>query len=389
MQSFQFFSPALLDFGAGHITHLPQHIFQFGQSILILRGGHSLEQSGQWQRICTLFDEHDITWSDAKINGEPSPDDIDTIIDQYKNTLPACVVSIGGGSVIDAGKAVSAMLTMPGSVKNYLEKVGDKSPKDKEVPFIAIPTTSGTGSEATKNAVLSEIGPDGFKASLRHNSYIPDIALIDPELMLACPPHVTAAAGMDTLSQLLESYLSTAATPLTDALAISGLEHLSRSFPAVCHNQARNVAYRADMAYAAYLSGLTLANAGLGTVHALAGTLGGYVPLPHGEICGTLLAPVMQKTLELMSEDNPALNKMCRAANILSKREHKNLREGALALIDHLEWLQRETSLNKFKKNHLTNQIIVKTSESSGNKYNPVIIAKSDLETIIRSCTQP
>ena len=386
MQPFQFFSPPHLDFGAGHIDHLPSHILAFGHSALIIKGGQSLEQSGYWQRICQLLKDNAISWSQATISGEPSPSVVDTIVADHRQDQPDCVIAIGGGSVIDAGKAVSAMLTCPGSVKNYLEKVGNKAPENKRIPFIAIPTTSGTGSEATKNAVLSEVGPQGYKASLRHDSYIPNIALIDPELMIACPPHVTAAAGMDALSQLLESYLSTAATPLTDAMALSGLEHFSRSFPAVCSAKAGNPQDRANMAYTAYLSGLTLANAGLGTVHGIAGVIGGYKQLPHGEICGVLLAPVMEQTLAQLKASDPALEKMSRAASILTRQEYDNPAQGANAFIKHLRWLQRETTLTHFKDNSITGEDINTFAKSSDNKNNPVKISYETIKSILTGC---
>ncbi len=386
MQSFQFFSPAVLDFGPGHIAHLPRHILSFGRSILVLKGTKSLERSGHWQTICQSFKDNNIDWSIATISGEPSPATVDAIVNNYRDQLPDCVVSIGGGSVIDTGKAVAAILTMPGSVKDYLEKVGHKTPEPRRIPFIAVPTTSGTGSEATKNAVLSEIGPQGFKASLRHDSYIPEIALIDPELMVHCPAQVTAAAGMDALSQLLESYFSTVATPLTDALALSGLERLSRSFPAVCNSMANNVDCRADMAYAAYVSGLTLANAGLGTVHGVAGVFGGYHSLPHGEICGVLLAPMMKMTLDKLDNSDPALEKMSHAASLLTKHHYKKAREGAVALINHLEWLQRETVLNQFKGINLTDEDIMIIAEESGNKNNPARLSAEDLKTVLKGC---
>ena len=389
MQSFQFFSPPTLDFGRGHIAHLPQHILSRGTSILILRGGESLEKSGHWQSICNLLQHNNITWSAATIKGEPSPATIDAISKVHKKQLPDCVVSIGGGSVIDAGKAVAAMLTMPGSVKDYLEKVGHKAPQPKKIPLLAIPTTAGTGSEATKNAVLSEVGPQGFKASLRHDSYVPDIALIDPQLMLDCPSEITAAAAMDALSQLLESYFSSKATPLTDALVLSGLKHFSRSFPGVCGAEAQNADARADIAYAAYLSGLTLANAGLGTVHGIAGTLGGISPLAHGKICGVLVAPVMKQTLKKLDNGSPALKKMCRAGTLLTDCRYQGDREGAQALIDYLESLQEKTGLKNFKAAGLTTEIIATISTQSDNKNNPVDLSGEEITTILTTCFGP
>ena len=164
------------------------------------------------------------------VHGEPAPDTVDDISSELGGFKPDVIVAVGGGSVLDTGKAVSAMIPVNGRVEDYLEGVGTKKPSGEKIPFTAVPTTSGTGSEATMNGVVSKKGPDGYKKSLRHPSYIPDAAVLDPELVLSCPPNVTAACGMDAFSQLLESYVSKKAGPLSDALAYDGLKRFLRSF---------------------------------------------------------------------------------------------------------------------------------------------------------------
>ena len=180
---------------------------------------------------------------------------------------------------MDAGKAISAMLTQEGSVKDYLEGVGHKHPSGNKVPFFAVPTTSGTGSEATKNAVLSEIGPNGYKKSLRHDHFVPDLAIVDPDLTLSCPPGLTAYSGMDAFTQLLEAYVSTKAHPFTDALCEKALELLSGSL-LQAYQDGENIEAREAMSYAAWTSGIVLAQVGLGVVHGFASAVGGMFDNP-------------------------------------------------------------------------------------------------------------
>ncbi len=184
---------------------------------------------------------------------------VDEVVSRHRRDTPDWVLAIGGGSAVDAGKAISAMLPQSGSVKDFLEGREVRKHDGRKLPFIAVPTSSGTGSEATKNAVLSEVGENGFKSSLRHDNFMPDIAVIDPELMRSCPPGVTAACGLDALTQLLESWVSSKASPITDALALSGLEHVAAGFLRACEDGENDLEARGHMAYAALLSGLTLA----------------------------------------------------------------------------------------------------------------------------------
>jgi alcohol dehydrogenase class IV len=244
------------------------------------------------------------------------------------------------------------MLRHEGGVAEYLEGVGEKEPAGQRVPFIAAPTTAGTGSEATKNAVISRTGPAGFKKSLRHTAFVPDAAILDPQLSRACPPETTAASGIDAVTQLLEAYTSSAGTPFTSMCALEGLSRAGKWLERAVE-QGDELEGRAQMAYAAYLSGVALASAGLGVVHGAAGVLGGMRSIPHGVVCGTLLGEATRRVLaELQSRAGgdeadsetaaAALTRYTRAAAALTgthEGDPEELREGMLRLFEN--WIGR------------------------------------------------
>lgn len=281
-------------FGAGRIAELPEAAAPFcsnGRRALLVTGASSLAASGRLERIRQGLVKAGLDVLSVSVAGEPTTAFIDHTCAELRGTGIEVVVGAGGGSVIDAAKAISAMLPHRNSVLDHLEDVGTGAPHSGEkVPFVAVPTTSGTGGEMTKNAVISAVGPEGYKKSIRHDAFIPDAVIVDPELMLSCPPAVTAACGMDAFTQLLEPFLSPATNPMVDALAWSGLERVAANLLPACGGGAGDVEVRAGMAYASMMSGIALANAGLGIVHGLASPLGGWFPIPHGVVCGTLVA---------------------------------------------------------------------------------------------------
>jgi len=219
------------------------------------------------------------------------PYKVDEAVKNYRHTGIELIVGIGGGSVLDAAKAIAGLLPYGNSVMDHLEGVGKGIEyQGPAMPFIAVPTTAGTGSEATKNAVLSRIGADGFKKSFRHDTLVPQVAIVDPDLLASCSAEIIAANGMDAFTQLLESYVSINANPITDALAISGITAFREGFFSVWENTDTAKSGRSQLAYAALLSGINLAQTGLGSVHGLASPLGAFFPMPHGVVCGTLVA---------------------------------------------------------------------------------------------------
>ncbi|MFW6213105.1 MAG: iron-containing alcohol dehydrogenase [Spirochaetota bacterium] len=327
-----------------------------------------------------------VTRSDGEVS-EPSPDIVDAIAASLPEA-PDVVVAIGGGSAVDTGKALSAAIVMQGSIADYLEGVGSKEPTGTKVPFIAVPTTAGTGAEATKNAVLARRGPDGFKKSLRHHRYVPDVAIIDPQLALGCPASVTGASGLDALTQLLEAYVSTKANPYTDSLALTGLEHLGRSFLRAVERGTTDVDARAGMAFAAYLSGVCLANAGLGTVHGLAGVAGALAPVPHGAFCARLLGPTVKQTIAALTRRRDALGalgKYAAAAQALTGRSGGSLEEKHALLIARIEEYVRVAEIPSLSHYSLTEDLVTEIAAHGSNKNNPYLFEQAEREALLRA----
>ena len=345
---FSFAATPSIIFGRGTVSRLAERIASFGDTVLLVTGASSFAASGGREALLHDIESHGVRSFHVSVAGEPSPDIVDDAAARFRGEDVAVVCAVGGGSAVDAGKAISAMLPGGGPVLDYLEGVGAGKRHDgAKVPFIAVPTTSGTGSEATKNAVLSRVGPDGFKSSLRHDALVPDIALIDPELIVTCPPGVTAASGLDAVTQLLESYVSTKASPLTDALAESGLRAAGATLVAACTHGADDPDVRAGMAYASLLSGITLANAGLGVVHGFASSIGGRYDIPHGVICGTLMAAAVRVTVGRLRDQSghaaeQGLAKYARAGALLAGEDRRSVDANTDLLMETLtEWTER------------------------------------------------
>ncbi|MFX0072372.1 MAG: iron-containing alcohol dehydrogenase [Candidatus Hermodarchaeota archaeon] len=387
---FKFASIPQIIFGAGKLRELYEIIPNFGKNILFVTGGSSLKRSGKWDEITSAMEDKKITFSSLSISGEPSPTLIDEAAEQYRNNNLDLIIGIGGGSVTDAGKAISAMIPKNDSIKNYLEGVGKKRHDGKKIPYIAIPTTSGTGSEATKNAVISEIGPNGFKKSLRHDNLIPNIAIIDPELMVSCPASVSAACGMDAFTQLLEAYVSNIASPLTDAIAYSGMKSMRKNLVLACSSGSLDVNVRAAVAYGSLMSGIALANAGLGIVHGLASPIGGLYDIPHGVVCGTLLAEATKMNIKKLREQDDAgklaLKKHANIGALLIGEEHKvdgKIDEYCTKLIEILDKWTNELSIDRLGKYGITAENMEKIVDKAGLKNNPVNLSKDEIKKVV------
>ena len=386
---FDFFANHLVQFGPGKIDRLPELVGLYGDTLLLITGAGSFQKSEHWPQLLNELRKKSITIYQATVKTEPSPLIIDDIISKYRDQNIDVIAAIGGGSVIDAGKAVSAMMTKKESIIEYLSGVGNRPHDGKKVPFIALPTTSGTGSEATKNAVISQLGKNGFKKSLRHDNFVPDIAVVDPELTLNCPARITAACGMDALTQLLESYISTNACAMTDSLAYGALTVMGDSLIPASTTQPENIELRTRISYASYISGLTLANAGLGVVHGFASVIGGLFDIPHGIVCGTLLAQTCRINIESLIQIDPdgiALKKYNEASNLLDpSNQLSDHVDGSRALVSLLDAWTSQLDIPTLGSYGVADKDIDRIVKSTGLKNNPVMLSSEQLAQILRA----
>ena len=374
IESFQFSSLPKIIFGIGKRNELPEAVKSIGKRVLLLTGSSSLHNSVHGEEILTGLRKAELELNHEVIAHEPSPSLVDKIVSKYRGEGIQIVVAVGGGSVMDAGKAVSAMIPVEGSIKDYLEGVGESVHSGDKIPFIAMPTTSGTGSEMTKNAVISEVGEMGFKKSLRHDNFIPEIAILDPEMMLTCPASLTASSGMDAFTQLLESYVSVNANPMTDALALQGLKQIKKYLLRAYLEGEENIEARSGMALAAMFSGITLAQAGLGLVHGFAAPLGGYFHIPHGVVCGSLMAPVFAYTIDNLKDqpEHPAMQKLIIASKVFADFKYKQDMEYLQAFKEKLIHITNLLELPRLSDYGFTKESIPKVVEHSSHKQHPV-----------------
>lgn len=378
---FDFATAGRIVFGRGCSRQLPELTRGLGTSALLVLG-----RSGRGgEEFTALLNAAGMRSRIAHVDGEPTIHLVDQAAAQARSEGCDLVVAVGGGSVIDAGKAVAVMLTNPGQVLDYLEVVGGGKPLVQPgAPFIAVPTTAGTGTEATRNAVLG-VPEHAVKASLRGHLLLPRLALIDPGLTDSLPAEVTAYTGMDALTQLIEAFVGNAANPLTDGLCREGLRLAGRSLMTVYHDGG-NQAARDDMCLAALFSGIALANAKLGAVHGLAGVLGGVIGHPHGALCARLLPFVMEANIRAL-QDHPAgpatLARYVEVAQILNDNPAASAGDG----VEHVFSLCAELHIPPLRPAGLTRAacgpIIPASQRASSMKGNPIALADAELLQIL------
>ncbi len=323
---FQFATATQIIFGAGQSASLPEHVARWGRRALLVTGANATRHAALFDALARA----DIECTSLCIAGEPTVGWIVDGINLARERRCDVVVSVGGGSAIDAGKAIAALVTNQGDPLDYLEVIGRGQPLTAEpLPFIAVPTTSGTGAEVTKNAVLASPAHK-VKVSLRSDRMLPKLALVDSTLTWSVPAEVTATTGLDALTQVLEPFVSRFANPITDGLAREGLRRVGKALPRV-YRDGGDAEARDDMALVSLLGGLSLANAKLGAVHGLAGPLGGMFEAPHGALCARLLPLVMETNLCALQQrmpDSPIIARYDEIARLLTGDDQAHAEDG-------------------------------------------------------------
>lgn len=379
MASFELATAARVVFGAGRLAAAPAEIAALGvRRALLVTGRSAGRAAGLREGLAAAGVEAAL----LRVEGEPTVDLVREGAARAAAERCDGVVALGGGSALDAGKAVAALAANGGDPLDYLEVVGRGRPLARpSLPFAAIPTTAGTGSEVTRNAVL---GAQGVKASLRSPHLLPRLALVDPDLLAGAPRHVLAASGLDALSQLVEPLLSARANPLTDALAADGIRRSARSLRRACLEGA-GPAEREDLALASLFGGLCLANAGLGAVHGFAAPVGGRFPAPHGAVCAALLPFALEvnlRALRARAPDHPSLPRFDDLAAWLTGRAGASAEEGIAWVAD----LCRELRIPGLSRYGATSadvpDLVARAKAASSMRANPIALTDAELAEI-------
>lgn len=386
MDRFEFATPTRIIFGAGAAEDAGRLARDLGRHALLVTGRNV-------QRAAPLVDSlrrHDVLVTPFAVDGEPDTDTIRRGVEQARTSGCDSVVGCGGGSAIDAAKAIAALTTNAGDVLDYLEVIGHgQALAHAGLPCMAVPTTAGTGSEVTRNAVLASPS-HRVKASLRSALMFPNIAVVDPDLASTLPAAITATTGLDALTQLIEAYLSARANPITDALSLDGIRRAASALPRVIADGDDRSA-RKEMALAALLSGIALTNAGLGAVHGFAGPIGGMFDAPHGAICAALLPHVMDANLRAVRArgSDETLARFRHVAHCLTNDEQADPERGVQWLRD----LVRGFGIPALSVYGVTAgdfpAIVEAARRASSMKGNPVQLTGEELAAILSDAAGP
>ncbi len=382
---FEFATAARIVFGRGTLSEVGPLAAEMGRRALVVTGG----AAGRTRPLLDVLDRQGLPWAAFAVAGEPTLELVRQAVAQAATAGCDVVIGFGGGSALDTAKAVAGLLTSGGDPLDYVEVIGRGQPLARPAaPLIAIPTTAGTGSEVTRNAVLSS--PEhGVKVSLRSPHLLPRLALVDPELTYSLPPAVTASTGLDALTQLIEPFVSTRANQLTDALCREGMALVSRALRRACED-GQDATAREEMSLASLFSGMALANAGLGAVHGLAAAIGGAFAAPHGAVCARLLPPVMAANVRALRERAPesgALPRYDEVARIVSGRADARADEG-VAWVQELVGALGIPPLSHYGVGPADVPALVeKALAASSTRGNPVPLGAAELAEVLARAT--
>lgn len=381
--NFEFTSPQRIIFGPGTLQQVGKIAAALGDRALVATG----LADERVKPLLDLLEAEGLGYALYTVDSEPSVDTAQEAAKLAQNEGCTFVVGIGGGSAMDTAKAAAAFLTNPGDPYDHLEVVGQGKPlRSTPAPWIAIPTTAGTGSEVTRNAVLLS-KPHKVKVSLRSAHMLAHVAIIDPELTFSAPPAVTASTGLDALTQLIEPLVSVKATPMTDALCREALPRAAWALPRV-YADGNDARAREQMSYASLSGGLALANAGLGAVHGIAGPFGGTYHAPHGAVCAALLAPITAVNLQALAErapDSPALVRYAEAA-VLCTGNPKATPDDLLAWLRGLVAQLNIPGLATYNFGEADfDTLIPQAQAASSMKGNPIVLTADELRQALRA----
>jgi len=387
---FRFETAARIVFGRGRLDEIGKLIAEHGRSALVVSNADRSGKQGLMARIERLAAAESVTVDTFWIRGEPETGDVDRGLEAARRIDAEVIVGIGGGSAIDAAKAMAGLMTNEGSCLDYMEVIGAGRPiRVPPLPWIAVPTTAGTGAEVTRNAVIGS-KEHAYKASIRSPMLLARVALVDPEIGVTVPPDVTARTGMDALTQCIESYTSNGANAMTDPLALDGVARASRSLRRAVEN-GDDLDAREDMALAALISGITLANAGLGAVHGLAAPLGARFPVPHGAVCAALLPHVMKANVEALRVENPGhpvLRRYAEIGRLLTGRHDLSGDDAADVGIEVAASLARDLKISGLGMLGVEEDgidgVVEMARKASSMKFNPVELSAEILADLLR-----
>ncbi len=374
---FEFSTSNHILFGPGVVDEVPSLAREFGHRVFFV-----CTRSSLFHPLFEKLKQSNLDPLPFSVKGEPTIQSVQAAIQSARQGGCDLVIAMGGGSCLDTGKAVAALLSNPGDLSDYLEIVGGRrTVKIPAAPNIAIPTTAGTGSEVTRNAVITHPS-QRLKVSLRSPLLLPLQAVVDPELTYGLPPEVTAETGMDALTQLIEPFLCNAPTPLTDAICRDGIPRIARSLLAAFKNGQDNIKAREDMSLASLFGGMALANARLGAVHGLASPIGGIISAPHGAICARLLPLVLETNLNALRRrqtNTQVLNRYNELATLVTGGS-SNAPEDGINWIGNLCNSLNIRPLGKFGLTiNLFQEIVMQSQNANSMKGNPVLLTDEEL----------